>query len=289
MKLIYSILSLLLSTSLWGQYLSVFGDSINSWHIIPVSNCETISTYTLSNTADTVIDSVAYKCFNEYLPYYNAKIIVREALSSGRIYLYNPVLKRELIITDMTLKKGDEFNIYSHNFTDSTLVKVDSVYRKNEVKHIRFNKTFTEKCNITNDTIIWFEFIEGTGSNAGIIYDINKNANSILLSQNKDNKKTYSYFDKISKYEHLNIYTDEQNFSFVNVVQIPKTHKASVEFPFKYSPVATFEIMDTKGNILYEMNPIDEKIIIFDFKYSGVYYLNITFNKIKYCKIIDIE
>jgi hypothetical protein len=103
---------------------------------------------------DTIVDTIKYqKLYKKpeqpiagkaYLAY-----LMREDNINQKVYVYDPHYKKEELLYDFKLNKGDEFNIYIVDklFTKQTVEKVDTIssYYLN-LKRILFN-----------DSIIWIE------------------------------------------------------------------------------------------------------------------------------------
>jgi hypothetical protein len=90
-----------------------------------------------------------YMLFSEYF-------FIRESEDASRLYLYNSRWDEEYLISDMNLQKGDEFQFNYQNY------RVDSVYIKNDLKHIQMDREIWSPAIIYQDTL---KLIEGVGPN----------------------------------------------------------------------------------------------------------------------------
>lgn len=178
-----------------GTYKSVLGNGLAKWSILVENE------YPLSDEwqtyGDSVINQVKYKKvfglngfwpsissgvpvnnqWRTYIPFSSydkcLPIFLRESEDKSKIYFFDSERKEEYLIADLNLQKGDTFNLpkyailspfYSSQNTPFDIV--DSVYYKNGLKHVQFGnirlKSYAQDEKFT--------FIEGVGSNAGVIY-----------------------------------------------------------------------------------------------------------------------
>ena len=125
---------------------------------------------------DTIVDGQVYKI----LPFGN---MVRITSDNSKAYLrpktdpYNLNNQREYLVMDLNMKLGDYFILndtisstqYNYQSKSNDTLVVDSVYLKDGLKHIRFNRTMDYAFNWI--TVGYpFEFIEGVGTIIGFEY-----------------------------------------------------------------------------------------------------------------------
>ncbi|MFT6845801.1 MAG: hypothetical protein ACJAUV_002000, partial [Flavobacteriales bacterium] len=111
------------------------------------------------------------------------EIYVKEDIVSGKAWYSLPNNNTEYLIYNMSLNVGDSFL-----FNNETIF-VDSVSFNVGLKHLYFNFMVNDKDEV------FFEMIEGVGTNIGIAYHdqaVLGNINPVLLCQQKDNVPTYA-------------------------------------------------------------------------------------------------
>jgi hypothetical protein len=81
---------------------------------------------------------------------------IRESEDASKLYILDAENNKEYLIADLSLQKGDQFQIpWRHHYNDIFAV-VDSVYNKNNLKHVKLHFSL----QFDPDTLT---FIEGTG------------------------------------------------------------------------------------------------------------------------------
>jgi len=185
-KIIYALLLSILCLSAYAelQYKSVLNNGIARWSIL----CEYADFFDsqdfIINEKDTLINGISYnkisvEYFNsldesneewknhtpeEYWSYNN--YFIRESENADRLYIWDAEKNKEILISDMNLMKGDQFNVFlSYNGANSIDAFVDSVYIKDGLKHVQLDYDFRSFMNYDKLT-----FIEGVGPNTGILY-----------------------------------------------------------------------------------------------------------------------
>jgi hypothetical protein len=136
---------------------------------------------------DTVINEIAYKnIFNSYFSDFeetnvlwknyipdlsglDSDLHIRESDDASKLYILNSFSGEEYLISDLNLEVGDEFQIPEiwRGFIQEYSVTVDSVYTKNELKHIQFNLTVFYNYEMNEELEYKLTFIEGVGPNTG--------------------------------------------------------------------------------------------------------------------------
>lgn len=180
------------STSTWAQYKSVFGQSQTSWNVLLRDFPAHIDEWTDSVyvAGDTSLNGYDYKKIRAQSWYDTSKQryagLLREDTINGKVWYIAPYVPggNEELIMDMTLSKGDSF----FSPRQGLMIGVDSVYYKNNRKHVRFDyyETYTPI-----DSLV-FEMIEGIGTSYGVVYpDTNLRAQSLLLCSMKDSNREY--------------------------------------------------------------------------------------------------
>ncbi len=173
----------------FGQYKSTFGESTTKWNLILFGACDAITTTPVSVIGDSVFNGHNYKIIDRFSLFDESTGFLREDTITGKVWFYNKTINKEILVMDLSLNKTDSFKIYSSTL-DSSFIYVDSVFFVEGIKHIRFKESYIHIC-APDET---FEFIEGTGSNAGLFYNSEWVANSLnfyLLCHEKDGIKVY--------------------------------------------------------------------------------------------------
>ncbi len=134
------------------------GDSIR-WNVL-FAVCGPPFNLYMTLTGDTIVNSRKYSTIS-YIFDYEEYILIREDTLNGRLWYYSERKNRDMLLMDLSLEVGDVFYIH-HYPDDSTAFHVDSVYFRNDRKHVRLDKARIIQCTDT-DTIT---FIEGVGPNA---------------------------------------------------------------------------------------------------------------------------
>lgn len=171
------------------SYKPVITDSITKWSIVVLPDYHASEEWIV--TGDTIFDKIKYKVvslFVSSLHYYNYTLsdslwqvnppeylsrnyrFVRETEDASKLFLYDNKIKKEYLISDLNLQKGDTFYLPSNSqyfFFNANYNKnysiVDSVFIKDGLKHVELNSRqayFELKLN----------FVEETGPNLGIFY-----------------------------------------------------------------------------------------------------------------------
>ena len=178
-----SLLLSLLSAKSQG-YESIFGNTSTVWNISeqPLDGTQWTHPYSVGDTV-----THQGKLYRKVLKYgsdtYHA---VREDTATGRIWDF--FSGTEILVVDMSMQVGDSININSDPASTDQFVMVDSVYSKNNRKHIRLAKWIDYQQNKK------LEFIEGIGPNTGILYKTNEWLvyNELLICAYKDGNQVFA-------------------------------------------------------------------------------------------------
>lgn len=185
--LVLSFICFILSlTNSYSQaYESIFGDSITSWSIY-TTGIDNANTDSLTTVFDTTFNNYNYKYVQKHY-YYGLNGFIREDTNQGKAWFIADYSgATEKLIMDLNLTVGDTFYV---NYYGNLIV--DSVYYLNNKKHIQFDRLIYAYDINNNYGSKPFTFIEGLGSNAGIIYQ-HTCCGDYLLCASKDNIQTYS-------------------------------------------------------------------------------------------------
>jgi hypothetical protein len=188
------ILLLLLSTKINAQqqYQSCLDGDIIKWSILTETYDWPQFSIEMTAYGDTAINGTAYKkimaeeLFNfdfeetntnwrNYIPDLSngyTHYCVRESDDVSRLYVFDAFENKEDLIADLNLQVGDEFpvpKIWPSDIYREGSLTVDSVYIKNELKHVRFNYTFwVRDLELLDYVEHSLTFIEGIGPNIGL-------------------------------------------------------------------------------------------------------------------------
>lgn len=190
-KILILSLIFLLSSKVFSQYESVFGKESTRWNILFVS-ISVVYTDSLFYLKDTIINEKMYKqIHSEIQDYY-----IRESDDNSKVYMYNQKFpEEECLVMDLDLQKLDTLFV---GYNLEQIFIVDSVYYKNNRKHIRFQNAVCHPFGTDQ-----FEFIEGIGSNFGLFYqgdDFGEfTEDHVLLCSYKDDVQQYSYLKFIGR------------------------------------------------------------------------------------------
>lgn len=213
MKTQFTLLVILLSLAQVAKaqpYQSMFanGDGETRWLII-WNNLWGWSTDTVVAEKDTMVNGFSYKKIAiEKLPNIIDRGLMREDMNTGKVWYWDIADSVERLAFDFSLDVGDTFDISHfvescnfnyrwHNYPDSFNV-VDSVRYINDLKYIYFKGHYEFYMLTNNGQYVLndyepFTFIEGVGSNAGILWRQpvpNLMAGQYLLCSYKSGQKT---------------------------------------------------------------------------------------------------
>ena len=192
-KLLCLIAFLCISESVNAQYKSIFGKSNVGWHTTQIV-CDAVFCDSFYAKGDTIISGKKYKKVRydyEDMASIRTRHFLREDTLFGRVWSYDSSYGKEYMSMNMSLSKGDTFqiNAYTHD-----VAIADSVYMDSGRKCIRFAIEIGG-CG----TVAKLTFIEGIGPNAGLFYQ-KRQLSDYLLSVYKDDSLVY----KGAKYSSFN-------------------------------------------------------------------------------------
>ena len=297
-KLNFILLSLLIYFSSFAQpYKPCLDGEIIKWSFIGPINSAQIGSIDVVAFGDTLLNGISYKkLFLNYPPYdknYDMETnnsnwmnyvpqlyyqwensFIRESSDASKLYFYNSFWDEETLISDIDLQEGD---IFDYNGYERI---VDSVYFKNELKHVCVFGLLT--------------FIESVGSAFGFgmpcwdyCYGINCFQNQTIFYKNNLSDFNFSTFPCGWIADGIGINTaSEDNYSvFIQKDQIEIFSTSNIN--------VNISIYDIQGKMWYTKNNIsDNKFIIPTSSFpKGSYILNILNkenNKINTKKIIKL-
>jgi hypothetical protein len=283
-------------------YKSVFGNGLAKWSI-SVEN-----EYPLSDEwqtyGDTIINQLNYKKvygLNGFIPCTTSipvneqwrtfisfssfdkcfPIYLRESDNNSKIYFYDSQTNKESLVADFSLQKGDTFylpkNVNLSPFINSSNTPydiVDSIYYKDGLKYIQFGLIQLKLYNINQK----FTFIEGVGTNAGVMYVwenhpfagwgamLNCFSNNSIFYKNESVNFSCGYvgFDNIANNQYV-----DYKINYIN---------NKIIISFEESGNRIIELFDCQGKLhLHETNQFSHSFEINKYELSkGLYLLKIT-------------
>lgn len=189
MKTLRTFIFLIISTNiLYGQaYESLFGSESTQWNMT-IGNLWGIGSTEHHVIGDTIIDGSVYKIINGYEGLDEIKGFVRQDSISQKAWYRNNQSEEEHLIMDLSLEIGDSLFIQGAWNSEHKYYIVDSIYFKNNRKHIQFDFPIHFMENEK------FKLIEGVVSNMGFRYQENDFINglpTILLCAYKNEQMVY--------------------------------------------------------------------------------------------------
>ena len=262
-----------------GNYKSVFGNGLAKWSIL-VENESPLSdewqTY-----GDSIINQLKYKKvyglnrfspsisssipvnnqWRTYIPFSThdkyLPIFLRESEDKSKIYFFDSERKEEYLIADFNLQKGDTFYLpkyailspfYSYQNTPFDIV--DSVYYKNGLKHVQFGTIKLKSYS----PIEKFTFIEGVGSNAGVMYAW-------------DNHPFAGWGALLNCFSNDSLFYKNSNINFdcgyIGYNDIKENHNIDFKINYSYNKIIisfeeverrNIEIFDCQGKTIFKKN-----------------------------------
>ncbi len=258
----------------YSQYMSVFGESETQW-TVKSSNLHGITTDTLTAENDTIIDDVTYRIISSSDPHHT--IYLHEDLEEGRWSYFTDAEPTERLLMDLSLNVGDTIYVEGAWLAEPGYYQVDSVYDKDERKHVQVNLPL----HYADDEKL--TFIEGVGPNTGLSYQepTTGRMNPYLLCYWKDDIQEFFniYYDgecSISSFSHIDE-PDQPSISF-NIIPNPVVQnyfELSFNKPFSGDIVLT----DISGKVLFRKATTEslfkKTIYIPDFRQSGIFILRV--------------
>lgn len=248
---------------------------LNTWNhsISGQTNCFS-DTFIVNQSKDTIINGLKFYPINcrSYFSTQNSCAYLFEDTLNG-IMIFRQELGGTIImdtLMNLNLSLNDTIQLPSNYFGRYI---VDSVYYKNNLKHIRSNLIdyIQPTINPFYQIPINYVMIEGVGTNLFGIYPVD---NTILLHHYKDTNLFYSpsldtglLCDK--SIVGNKVYSRENSF-----MVFPNPAKDELNLDGHYSNLEFIEIRNTSGSIYKNINIIDNVIDVSDLS-SGVYFINL--------------
>lgn len=266
-------------------YKSLFGTTSTSWNIL-TGYCDRSTTDSLVILNDTSFNENNYKIIYNYdvsFNNYNDTIgYLREDTINGKAWYYDKLRDFEYLLFDLNLNVNDFFTIYKYDNTTFEII-VDSVFIKDNKKHIRLNGLI----NLCGEIVDTLEFIEGTGTTAGITYQGNyhEGTHKYLLCNYKDDQFIFgnSLYNDVCNIFEVSIYGIEKEDLKIEIIPNPIITVGKVIIKNTEKDIYRINIIDQLGRIVIsDLIKSNEYIIDSKNLQSNIYYINISNQKDKY-------
>lgn len=230
------------------QYKSVFGKNSTSWSLIVGSCVDNFWSDSFSYTKDTLIHDTVYKIINANR---NWNILLREDTVSGKLWMFEEfTYKREILVMDMSLQKGDTFPFFSSSAGETYFIPVDSVYYKNGLKIILLD--FWMTCAYKEK----LRFIEGTGPSAGFMnegdeYEV---IQGYMMCHFKDGKRVFSsrkFKERCYVNTLIGIDHEYNSSTLLKLYPNPTNGTGIITFQNEKNTCTNLEIYDLKGKKIF--------------------------------------
>lgn len=236
----------------YSQYKSVFGESETQW-TIKSSNLHGIVTDTLTAENDTIIDDLTYRIISSSDPWHT--IYLHENLEEGQWSYFTDVEPTERFLMDLSLNVGDTFYVGGAWLAEPGYYQVDSVFEKDERKHVQINLPL----HFANDEKL--TFIEGVGPNTGLSYQepTTGRLNPYLLCYWKDGIKEFSnifYEGECSIFSFSNIDSPKYSTPFITISPNPVSQNY-FEIAFEEPFTGVIGLLDVNGNYIFKKKITD--------------------------------
>ncbi|WP_235299703.1 T9SS type A sorting domain-containing protein [Portibacter marinus] len=264
-----TILFLVITNLLIGQtYENLFGSESTQWNLT-IGNLWGLGSTEHQIVGDTVIDGFTFKIVDGYEGLDEIRGFIRVDSLNQKAWYRNNQSDEEYLIMDLALEIGDSLYIGGVWNSEHKFYNVDSIYIKDNRKHVRFNFPLHF---IDNEK---FTLIEGVVSNLGFRYQDNDYINglpTILLCAFKNDEKIYgegecivSSIKKVKSTISLELFPN------------PVDDKLNLSLNDKILS-GSIEIFDLSGKAIYQRNGSIEKseVIDFDLINKGIYFLSIS-------------
>jgi len=256
-------------------YESVFGRFSTEWNIIPYGACDGMYTLTCSIIGDSIINGQNYKEVDRYSHGNYDTGFLREDTITGKVWFYNKTIDKEILVVDISLNETDSFKIY--HALDSAYIYVDTIFINNSIKHIRFKNCYIHICAPYEQ----FEFIEGTGTNAGLFHFDTWSTNNLLsylLCHKKDGEKVYGnslFNDSCFFTDMVDIDIDDVlHDNFVKV--FPNPSSEVIALTFENDIKLPIEIYNSLGYLIFKEDIFNNKQINISEYPPGIYIVRIN-------------
>ena len=277
--------------SSYGQFQSIFGDTIASWNI---KHSQLFGDYTdsLVSFGDTIINQKKFQKL-KYFTYLNLNpqlvnqvIYLSEDTILGKVWYRSKSDTTERLIVNFSLNQTDSFFVY--NIGTDDYYKIDTVYNLNNKKYIVVDFPIFY---MNNEKLT---FIEGVGTNIGISYTENQwpSLQPLLLCQYKDYIQNYQ--TNIQPYSNMcNIFTSIAKNTLDNFNVNPNPFKNYININFsQINKHITVQLVNMLGHCVFRNKYSNVNSIVLNLAEvkSGVYFLYVLNDEMNLpIKILKME
>lgn len=244
---------------------------------IKSENLSGVWTDTLKIEKDTLVNNVTFKVVNTSYK----TIYLSENTETGQVEFFTDDDDTLRLLMDLSLEKGDSFYLEGASFNNPGYYEVDSVYEKNNRKHVQINFPifYASDEKLT--------FIEGIGTNLGLYYKdiIAGDMNPYLLCAWENENKIYSndYYDgECNVSQSMSTENVKNKVSFFYISQNP-VYSNSLEVSFIYPFTGRLYLLDITGKIILEgrisKSTTHKLLILPKTEKRGIYLLNVISSK----------
>ncbi len=225
----------------------------------------------IAESVDTINGKIRLYRFARSIPDTVLYGYIRQDSNFSKAWFTPPNSQDEILIYDMELSSGDTFNFKSIIDTGFVKVKVDSVFIKDNRKHIRFDYLVDELPSANGNKSVNLYFIEGIGAttepNSTIDY-------RLLICASKNEKLIYEVDEKYFNNCSPPSFVPVKNVNKIKVYPNPFSNTLNIEVD-KNITLWTFRITDLQGMLICTGDILEfSKIPLNNIK-SGIYILSI--------------
>lgn len=283
-KLLITLSILSSSYFCFGQYNSIFGENSTKYLIFEtISDGSEVNEHISSSTIED--EGKIYHVFPTFL--------VREDVTTGKIWKRSSLTTDEILIMDMSLELGDTMHLSQSDFYNIYYEQVEQEYAiVQNVFYNQYGKNISLDCHTNNPLIYQFaedesvplKFIEGIGPNFGYCYgSFIYPADTYLVCSYKDDTLSYvnTEFETCDSTIFWIVGSNSVNTNEISKFHcFPNPNNGNFEISCPVYFTGNIKILDLKGNILYNGHIINQKSIKLNLPYlsRGIYSLVLEYN-----------
>jgi hypothetical protein len=247
---------------------TIFGKNTTSWSYIPNGFCDYVVSDSTHIKSHFTNKGLTYNIVTHKT---DTVGLLREDTLNGKVWFRKSLSGSEYLISDLSLKMKDTFNLYLNPITVVKIV-ADSVFYLDMHKHIRLNYK-TTICSKSES----LEFIEGSCSNAGFLYQAN-GMHSYLLCSYQDGKKTSGN----------KLFNGSCNIMLTGLTEVnpdksilPYPNPSQTKFHFELNNIHNdmnfISIYGDSGNLIFQEKTLGNHFIVDLGNYlNGLYFYQLT-------------
>lgn len=264
-----TVLFLVITNLLLGQtYENLFGSESTQWNMT-IGNLWGLGSTEHEIVGDTVIDGFTFKIVDGYDGLDEIRGFIRVDSLNQKTWYRNNQRDEEYLIMDLALEIGDSLYIGGAWNSEHKFYYVDSIYIKDNRKHVQFNFPLHFMDNEK------FALIEGVVSNMGFRYQDNDYINglpTILLCAFKNEEKIYGEGECI-------VSSTKKVEPSISLALFPNPVDGKLNLSLNDKILSgSIEIFDLSGKVIYQrIGSIEEsEVIDIDMINKGIYIFSIS-------------